>query len=200
MSKHRRLLRFGYSLRPTAGDLKRSLQLATLAEGLGLDYVGIQDLPNNAPDHDMWTLFTAIGVATSRISLFTNVADLQSRPPTLLAKAVASLDSLTGSRRVEVGLRAGVLTDPVAQMGGKKPSGKEALDALEEAIRAMRQMWGGEQFGQRRRQVKRAISFLISSQHRHLVSRHRARDFGACSAPCRWLYTCLSSGHATRAS
>jgi hypothetical protein len=30
-------------------------------------------------------------------------------------------------------------------MGGKKPSGKEALDALEEAIQAMRQMWSGEQ-------------------------------------------------------
>jgi hypothetical protein len=144
MSKYQRLLRFGYSLRPTAEDLKQSLQLATLAEELGLDYVGIHDLPDNALDHDMWTLFTAIGVATSRISLFTNVADLQSRPPTMLAKAVASLDSLTGSRRVEVGLRAGALTNPIVDRGGEKSSDKEALDALEEAIQAMRLMWAGE--------------------------------------------------------
>jgi hypothetical protein len=137
MSNYRRILRFGYSLRPTTGDFKRALDLATLAEGLGLDYVGIQDLP----DDDMWTLFTAVGVATSRISLFTNVADLQSRPPATIAKTIASLDSLTGSRRVEVGLQASTRGDTTTNRRDDNPRDQEALTALEEAIQAMRRMW-----------------------------------------------------------
>jgi alkanesulfonate monooxygenase SsuD/methylene tetrahydromethanopterin reductase-like flavin-dependent oxidoreductase (luciferase family) len=117
--------------------------LAALAETLGLHYVGIQDHDDDADRHDIWTLLTAIGTATSRISLIAKGDDLPLRPPTLLAKAAASLDLLIGGRvELDLGARSflAALTDPESE--GR--SDQEALAALEEALQVMRFVWSGE--------------------------------------------------------
>jgi alkanesulfonate monooxygenase SsuD/methylene tetrahydromethanopterin reductase-like flavin-dependent oxidoreductase (luciferase family) len=61
----------------------------------------------------------------------------------VLAKAVASLDLMTGGR-VELGLGAGGFWDAIEAMGGPRRSPGEAVEALEEAITIIRTAWSGE--------------------------------------------------------
>lgn len=71
------------------------------------------------------------------------MANLPLRPPAPFAKAVASLDVLSGGR-VELGLGAGAFWDGVAGLGGPRRAPGESVDALEEAIEVIRLMWAGE--------------------------------------------------------
>jgi alkanesulfonate monooxygenase SsuD/methylene tetrahydromethanopterin reductase-like flavin-dependent oxidoreductase (luciferase family) len=119
------------------------LQMAAQAETLGLDYIGLQDQPHKANSLDTWTLLTAIGVATSRISLFAYLTDLPFRSPSILAKAAASLDLLTNGR-VEVGLGMSAFRDQLMIMEGAASRDPEAWAVMEEAIQVMRLMWSGE--------------------------------------------------------
>jgi alkanesulfonate monooxygenase SsuD/methylene tetrahydromethanopterin reductase-like flavin-dependent oxidoreductase (luciferase family) len=141
MTKYGRSLRFGYCLLPTVTDPTRPLRLAALAETLGLDYVGIQEHEDDADRHDIWTLLTAMGTATSRIALIAKGDDLPLRPPPLLAKAAASFDLLTNGR---VELDLGARSFLAALTGSEGRSDQEALAALEETIHVMRFVWSGE--------------------------------------------------------
>lgn len=70
-------------------------------------------------------------------------SNLPLRPPAVLAKAVASLDVMTGGR-LELGLGAGGFWDAIEGMGGPRRSPREAVAALEEAIAVIRLMWSGQ--------------------------------------------------------
>jgi len=134
---------FGFNIDPGARQLAQAFQLAEAADAHGLDLVGVQDHPYNPGHLDTWTLLAALGARTSRVRLLSNVLNLPLRPPQMLAKAAASLDLITGGR-VELGLGAGALWDSVAAYGGPRRAPGEAIDALEEAIRLMRLLWGQE--------------------------------------------------------
>lgn len=136
-------LEFGIFPSPDAARHHEILELAQLADVLGLDHVSIQDHPYQAAHLDTWTLLCAIGARTSQIRLSTNVANLPLRPPVVLAKAAASLDVLTGGR-VELGLGAGAFWDGIEAAGGGRKSPKESVDALVEAITIIRSFWAGE--------------------------------------------------------
>jgi len=139
MSDYGRPLRFGYFLTPEAHPT-RPLELAQLADELGLDYVGVQDHPYQRRFHDTWTLLTAIAMRTQRIAIFPDVACLPLRPPAMLAKAAATLDQLSGGR-FELGLGAGGFWDAIAAMDGPRRTPGESISALEEAIQVVRLMW-----------------------------------------------------------
>ncbi|TFV31338.1 LLM class flavin-dependent oxidoreductase [Streptomyces sp. T1317-0309] len=103
MTDYGRPLSFGVSLDPAADAVHRTRRLARAAEDQGLEYLAVQDHPYQPGHLDTWTLITHLAAATDRITFLTDVADLQLRPPAMLAKAAASLAVLTDGR-----LRLGV--------------------------------------------------------------------------------------------
>jgi alkanesulfonate monooxygenase SsuD/methylene tetrahydromethanopterin reductase-like flavin-dependent oxidoreductase (luciferase family) len=142
-SRYGRPLEFGLSIVPTSAELEQARSLARLADGLGLDLIGIQDHPYQWRYVDTWLLIADLAARTERIRFFPDVANLPLRPPALLAKQAATLDVLSGGR-FELGLGAGAFWEAIGAMGGPTRSGREALEALEEAIRIIRAFWSGE--------------------------------------------------------
>ena len=137
-----RPIRFGCFLIPDATVPHRALEVATQADDLGFDLIGVQDHPYQRRFFDAWTLLTAIAMRTKHVTVFPDVANLPLRPPAVLAKAAASLDLLSGGR-VELGLGAGAIWDAVKAMGGPVRTPGESVDAVEEAIQVIRLMWSG---------------------------------------------------------
>ena len=119
------------------------LSTAERVERLDFDWVGIQDHPYQRRFVDTWALLAAIAVRTSRLRLFPDVANLPLRPPSVMAKAAASIDVLSGGR-FELGLGAGAFWDAIDAYGGPRRRPAEALAALAEAIEVIRLIWSGE--------------------------------------------------------
>jgi alkanesulfonate monooxygenase SsuD/methylene tetrahydromethanopterin reductase-like flavin-dependent oxidoreductase (luciferase family) len=136
-------VKFGVFVTPAAAQPEHALAVASLADELGFDLVGVQDHPYQSRFLDTWTLLTAIAMRTSRIQVFPDVANLPLRPPAILAKAAASLDLLSRGR-VELGLGAGGSFDAIKAIGGPMRTRGESVEALEEAIQVIRLMWSGE--------------------------------------------------------
>jgi len=134
---------FGLSVVPDWRDRDTVVRLVQLADEAGLELVGIQDHPYQWRFHDTWTLIAYLAATTTRVRFFPDVANLPLRPPAVLAKAVASLDVLTGGR-VELGLGAGSFWDAVSAMGGPRRTPRGAFEATEEAIDVIRLVWSGE--------------------------------------------------------
>src|SRR6184192_737213 len=121
----------------------RALDVASIADEVGFDLIGVQDHPYQWRFFDTMTLLTAMAMRTHRITLFPDVASLPMRPPAVLAKAAASIDVLSGGR-FELGLGAGGFWEGVGAMGGPLRGAKEAVGAVEEAIQGIRLMWSEE--------------------------------------------------------
>ncbi len=130
-------LRFGLSVVPEAAAYPRILAQVLAAERGGLDLVGIQDHPYQRRFLDTFSLLADLLARTERLRMFPDVASLPMRPPTMLAKAAASMDVMSGGR-FELGLGAGAFWDAVAGMGGVRRGRGETGDALEEAIQLIR--------------------------------------------------------------
>jgi alkanesulfonate monooxygenase SsuD/methylene tetrahydromethanopterin reductase-like flavin-dependent oxidoreductase (luciferase family) len=141
---------FGISVVPTAADYPQTVEDVLLAEREGLELVGIQDHPYQRRYLDTFALIADLLARTSRLRFFPDVASLPMRGPTMLAKAAASLDVMSGGR-FELGIGAGAFWDAVAGMGGPRRSYPEAFDALEEAIPIIR---GALDVGPERRVVR----------------------------------------------
>jgi alkanesulfonate monooxygenase SsuD/methylene tetrahydromethanopterin reductase-like flavin-dependent oxidoreductase (luciferase family) len=130
-------IRFGISVTPLADAYPDLVEQVLAAERGGLEVVGIQDHPYQRRFLDTFALIADLLARTSRLRFFPDVANLQLRPPTMLAKAAASLDVMSGGR-FELGIGAGGFGDAVVGMGGPRRSPGEAADALEEAIPIIR--------------------------------------------------------------
>ncbi len=143
MSDRGHPLRFGVFITPSAGDADRVVALAELADRSGIDLVTFQDHPYQARFLDTWTLLSFVAARTERVALAGNVLNLPLRPPSVLARAVASLDILSGGR-AELGLGAGAFWDPIAAMGGPRRTPRESVEALEEAIDVIRALWDAD--------------------------------------------------------
>ncbi|HEU4979235.1 MAG TPA: LLM class flavin-dependent oxidoreductase [Solirubrobacteraceae bacterium] len=128
---------------PDATDPASTLEQIAAADRAGLDVAGVQDHPYQHRFFDTWTLLAYAAGRTERIRLLPDVLNLPLRLPTMIAKAAASLDVLSGGR-VELGLGAGAFWDGIEAMGGPRRSAKESVDALEEAIGVLRGFLDGE--------------------------------------------------------
>ncbi len=140
MTDYGHTLEFGVFITPTADDPAAVVELARLSERLGYDLVTFQDHPYMADRLETWTLLSWVAAATERVRLSANVFNLALRPPATLARAVASLDLLSGGR-FELGLGAGAFPQGVAAMGGEVRTGGASLRALGEAIEIIRALW-----------------------------------------------------------
>ena len=74
-------VRVGISVVPATAELDRIRELVQTADAVGLDVVGIQDHPYQGRFLDTWSLIPALLAQTSRVSMFTDVANLPLRPP-----------------------------------------------------------------------------------------------------------------------
>jgi hypothetical protein len=74
------------------------------------------------------------------------VLNLPLRQPVVLARAAASLDLLSGGR-LELGLGAGGFWDAIEASGGRRLEPGQAVDALDEAIRIIREIWAADTRG-----------------------------------------------------
>jgi alkanesulfonate monooxygenase SsuD/methylene tetrahydromethanopterin reductase-like flavin-dependent oxidoreductase (luciferase family) len=133
-------LEFGTFITPSATDPAGIVALAKLSESLGYDLVTFQDHPYMSDRLEVWTLLSWVAAETDRIRLSANVLNLALRPPATLARAVASLDLLSGGR-LELGLGAGAFPAAVAAMGAQVREKGAAVRALSEAIDIIRAMW-----------------------------------------------------------
>lgn len=70
-------LRFGISIMPTTEALAAGRELVRAADTAGLDLVGIQDHPYQRRFLDTWSLIPMLLAETTRVSLFTDVANLR---------------------------------------------------------------------------------------------------------------------------
>ena len=135
---------------PNAADYPQIVDDVLFAEANGLELVGIQDHPYQRRFLDTFALIADLLARTQRLRFFPDVASLPMRGPTMLAKAAASLDIMSGGR-FELGIGAGNFWDAVAGMGGPLRTTAEAADALEEAIPIIR---GALDVGPERRVVR----------------------------------------------
>lgn len=136
-------LLFGTFITPVAQPPMHAVDLAVTADKAGLDLVTFQDHPYQPSFHDTWTLLSFVASRTERIHVAPNVLNLPLRLPSVIARSAASLDLLSGGR-VELGLGAGAFWDGVAAMGGPRRAPGESIEALEEAIQIIRQLWDTE--------------------------------------------------------
>lgn len=130
----------GVFLTPDATDPQRVVDLAVLADEVGLDLVTFQDHPYQPRFLDTWTLLSFVAARTERVTLSPNVLNLPLRPPAVTARAAASLDLLSRGR-VALGLGAGAFWDAIVAMGGRRLAPGESVQALGEAIDVIRTLW-----------------------------------------------------------
>jgi hypothetical protein len=140
MPDYRHALEFGVFITPSNERPDAVVELAVFAERAGLDLVTFQDHPYQRRFLDAWTLLAFVAARTDRVRLTGNVLSLPLRPPAVLARAVASLDLLSGGR-VELALGAGAFWDAIAAMGAPRRTPGESVDALAEAIDVIRALW-----------------------------------------------------------
>jgi alkanesulfonate monooxygenase SsuD/methylene tetrahydromethanopterin reductase-like flavin-dependent oxidoreductase (luciferase family) len=146
MSDYGHPLEFGSFVTPSAADPTRVVALTMLAEQIGLDLVTFQDHPYQPGFLDTWTLLSYAAARTSSVRLAANVTNLPLRPPAVLARSVASLDLLSGGR-IELGLGAGAFWDAIEAMGSPRLTSGQAVQALEEGIDVIRQLWDADARG-----------------------------------------------------
>ncbi len=131
-----------------AEDLAR---IATVAEDQGFSKLSVMDhvwqIGNiGPPEHEMLEAYTALGFVaahTERIELLAWVTAVVYREPGLLAKAVSTLDVLSGGRAM-LGIGAAWNEPEARGLGLPFPPTAERFERLEEALQICLQMWSGD--------------------------------------------------------
>lgn len=96
--------------------------------------------------HDTWTLLSYVASRTEQIHVSGNVLNLPLRQPAVLARSAASLALLSGGR-FELGIGAGGFWDAIEAMGGRRLTPGQSIQALEEAIGIIREIWDTDERG-----------------------------------------------------
>jgi alkanesulfonate monooxygenase SsuD/methylene tetrahydromethanopterin reductase-like flavin-dependent oxidoreductase (luciferase family) len=133
-------IEFGVFITPAAESADEVVAWSELSEEAGYDLVTFNDHPYSAARLDAWTLMSFVAARTGRVRLSANVLSLPLRPPAVVARAAASLDILSRGR-FELGIGAGMAWDAIEAMGGRRLGPGESVEALEEGIHVIRELW-----------------------------------------------------------
>ena len=125
--------------------------IAARAEQAGYDRVSVMDHlwqigHLGPPEHEMLEAYTTLGylaAKTQRVKLLTVVTAVVYREPGLLAKAVTTLDVLSGGRAM-LGIGAAWNEEESRGLGLFFPSTTERFERLEEALQICTQMWSAD--------------------------------------------------------
>ncbi|HEX5532707.1 MAG TPA: LLM class F420-dependent oxidoreductase [Actinomycetales bacterium] len=134
------------AMRKQLGDI------AVGAEQAGYDRVSVMDhvwqiRGLGPPEHDMLEAYTTLGflaAKTERVKLLTVVTAVVYREPGLLAKAVTTLDVLSGGRAM-LGIGAAWNEEESRGLGLFFPPTAERFERLEEALQICKQMWSDDE-------------------------------------------------------
>jgi F420-dependent oxidoreductase-like protein len=126
-------------------------EVARKAEQAGVDRISVMDHVwqighLGPPEHEMLEAYTTLGwlaAKTDRVKLLTVVTAVVYRDPGLLAKAVTTLDVLSGGRAM-LGIGAAWNEEEARGLGLFFPPLAERFERLEEALRICRQMWSDD--------------------------------------------------------
>jgi F420-dependent oxidoreductase-like protein len=151
-----------------APELRLKLgEIARRAEDGGIDRISVMDHVwqigmIGPPEHEMLEAYTTLGwlaARTERVKLLTMVTAAVYREPGLLAKAVTTLDVLSGGRAI-LGIGAAWNGEESAGLGLPFPPLAERFERLEEAILICKQMWSGDEasFDGRHYQLARTLN------------------------------------------
>jgi F420-dependent oxidoreductase-like protein len=133
------------ALAPTLARIARDAENAGFARLSVMDHFW-QIGHIGPPEHEMLEAYTTLGFLagqTSRITLNTLVTGVTYRWPGLLAKAVTTLDVLSGGRAM-LGIGAAWNADESAGLGIPFPPTAERFERLEETLQIILQMWSGD--------------------------------------------------------
>src|ERR1700688_1866720 len=122
--------------------------IAKRAEDGGVDRISVMDHVwqighIGPPEHEMLEAYTALGwlaAKTERVKLLAMVTAVVYREPGLLAKAVTTLDVLSGGRAI-LGIGAAWNGEESAGLGFAFPPTAERFERLEETLQIILQMW-----------------------------------------------------------
>jgi F420-dependent oxidoreductase-like protein len=159
------------------GELGSELaRIAQAADDAGLDTVWVADHliqadPTSVPDSEMLEAYTTLGFLasqTERIRLGTMVTGVTYRPPSVLIKAVTTLDVLSGGR-AWFGVGAGYHEDEARAMDLPLPPVAERFERLEETLRLALQMWSGDSspFEGRHHRLERPVNQPLAVHQPH---------------------------------
>ena len=124
----------------------KAVEVAELAEQLGLDSLWVYDHVHNVPVpaheavFECWTTLAAISQRTSRIRLGQMVGCASYRNPALLAKITSTLDVISGGR-LDWGIGAGWYDQEYRAYGYDYPSNRDRIRGLRETVEIVKQMW-----------------------------------------------------------
>jgi F420-dependent oxidoreductase-like protein len=125
-------------------------EVASAADEAGFDRISVMDhlwQISGTPEAEMLEAYTTLGYLaahTRRAKLLTLVTGVTYRAPALLAKAVTTLDVLSGGRAM-LGVGAGWFKEEAAGLGLSLPPVAERFERLEEALTICLRMFHGEQ-------------------------------------------------------
>ncbi|WP_328326937.1 LLM class F420-dependent oxidoreductase [Kribbella sp. NBC_00382] len=125
--------------------------VAETADRAGFSHLAVMDhffqIRGVGPaENDMLEAYTTLGFLaahTERVKLFALITGVHYRHPGLLAKAVTTLDVLSGGRAM-IGIGAGWNEEESRGLGFEFPPVAERFERLEETLKYLQQMWSDE--------------------------------------------------------
>ena len=141
-------MRVGICLVPFSTTYAELRDAALAVEEAGFESVWTWDQmisfnSDTEPVLECWSVLAALAEATSGIRVGSFVTNVMNRHPDVLAKAVATVQQISGGR-MEFGIGAGDTPRDQLAFGRSYPRGQERVDRVREAVEVMRLLWSGE--------------------------------------------------------